>query len=134
MKSLQQSVVEPQVGNRSPDDLDGLLRAFFRAQVPEPWPLLKSPATKSSQQGPGAPRGLSLLRSRIALAASLLILLLGQLFISGMFSDYAHSTADGDRGKTEATNLNRRPRFPVLRSAPGLSQPETRLRSVGKGN
>jgi hypothetical protein len=132
MKSLQQSAVEPRVGDRSPDDVDGLLRVFFRAQVPKPWPVLKPPATKSRQEGVAAPRGLSLLRSRIALAASLLILLFGQLFISGMFSDYAHSTADGDRGKTEATNLNRRTRFPVLRSAPGLSQPETRLRSVDR--
>ena len=27
-----------------PDEIDGLLRAFFRAELPDPWPVLKSPA------------------------------------------------------------------------------------------
>jgi hypothetical protein len=132
MKSLQKSPAEPYVGDRSPNDLDGRLRAFFRAQMPQPWPVLQPPVTTSLAQGRAAARGRSLLPSRIVLAASLLLLLLGQLFISGMFSDYARSVADGDRGKPEATNPNRRLKFPGPRPIPGVNRPETRLRSVGK--
>ncbi len=86
---------------RAPNEFDGLLRAFFRAQVPEPWPALKPPATLSLR-GEGAPaRRPSLFRSRFILAASLLILLLSQLFVSKMFSGYTYVS---NPGKIEATN------------------------------
>jgi hypothetical protein len=89
---------------RAPNELDGLLRAFFRAQVPEPWPELKPPATLSLRGERAAPRRPSLFRSRFILAASLLILLLGQLFVSKMFSGYTRVATDSNRGKIEATN------------------------------
>jgi len=62
--------------------VDGLLRDYFRAQMPEPWPELDVPAS------------LSLVRprstwwraaSRLALAASILLLLLGYLALAGLF-------------------------------------------------
>jgi len=70
------------------DDLDGLLSAFFRAELPSPWPeaprmeetpviLRPAPARKSS------------LRSRLALAASVALLVSGPWFLSDSF----HRTA-----------------------------------------
>ena len=76
MKSLQKPVESPNERERSASDLDGLLRDFFRAQMPEPWPVLKPPATLSLPGGGAAARRPSLFRSRFALAASLLILAL----------------------------------------------------------
>jgi hypothetical protein len=74
-------IVPPRV---PPDDeIDGLLRAFYRAQVPHPWPAWKAPAA-----GPRtvpvlpAPRP-ALWRSRFALAASVALLALSSLFLPG---------------------------------------------------
>jgi hypothetical protein len=97
MNSLQQPRAEPLEGDHSANDLDGLLRDFFRTQMPEPWPQLSPPPALPH----AGQRHRSLFRSRFVLAASLLILLLSQLFLSSRFG--------GDRradegGKTEATN------------------------------
>jgi hypothetical protein len=98
MNSLQQPRAEPLAGDRSADDLDGLLRVFFRTQMPEPWPRLAPPVTLPL---PGQRRR-SLFRSRFVLAASLLILLLSQLFLASMFSGYPGR--DASDGRYEATN------------------------------
>jgi len=104
MNSLHQPLAGPLERNRSANDLDGLLRVFFLAQVPEPWPVLKPPATLSLRGERASVRRPSLFRSRIALAASLLILLISQFFVSGMFSGSTHFAPDGNPGRTEATN------------------------------
>jgi hypothetical protein len=90
---------------RLPGDLDGLLRAFFRAEVPHPWPAVRVPDLLSpfpQRNGAAAhlngddrrpagiaarfaPRSLARVRSRLALAASLALLLLGTLLLSGKF-------------------------------------------------
>jgi hypothetical protein len=61
-----------------PDDVDSLLQAYFRAEMPEPWPapprlqpILVATATPVSSRG--------LNRSRLALAASVAILIGGTL-------------------------------------------------------
>jgi hypothetical protein len=63
------------------EDLDGLLRAFYQAQLPHPWPDFKAPAAG------GAPsarlRRFARLRSRLALAASVAILIAGSFILSG---------------------------------------------------
>ncbi len=68
------------------DDFDGLLRAFFRGQMPHPWPTPRLPRFR----GACVERPLSLgrigNRSRWALAASMALLLLGSLFLSGRFT------------------------------------------------
>ncbi len=61
-----------------PDDLDRRLRAFFRREVPSPWPTLIAPA------GPTPARGSrSLTAGRMALAASITALLAGGWLLSG---------------------------------------------------
>ena len=66
------------------DEIDGLLRAFYRAQVPHPWPALKAPAapprTTPVRPAPSRP---PLWRSRFALAASVALLALSSLFLPG---------------------------------------------------
>ncbi len=67
-----------------PDDLDGLLRAFYRKQMPSRWPAppLPPPAPTVPFRGPN-PRHQALFRSRLALAASVALLMLGSLFVGG---------------------------------------------------
>ncbi len=66
-------------GDPSPDDLDRLLGAFFRAEVPSPWPRPKALAAV-----PAAParRARTLRQSRLALAASVAALLVGGWYLS----------------------------------------------------
>ncbi len=74
-------IVPPRV---PPDDeIDGLLRAFFRAEVPNPWPALKAPAAPQTTPVPPAPPRRALWRSRLALAASVALLALGSLLWPG---------------------------------------------------
>ncbi|HEY7313791.1 MAG TPA: hypothetical protein VH643_30860 [Gemmataceae bacterium] len=71
---------------RPGDDLDGLLRMFFRAQMPYPWP---APPTSHFRTEPAARPATSrrpLIRSRWALAASIALLLLGSLLLPGRFT------------------------------------------------
>jgi hypothetical protein len=70
---------------RPGDDLDGLLRMFFRSQMPYPWPAPPSPF-RSKPAGRPASAGRSLIRSRWALAASIGLLLLGSLLLPGRFT------------------------------------------------
>lgn len=69
------------------DDLDGLLRTFFRSQMPQPWPA--SPARHAKNLSPARPTSSRhpLMRSRFALAASVALLLLGSLFLPARFTN-----------------------------------------------
>jgi len=67
----------PQTDGPASDDLDGLLSAFFRGEVPAPWPRLKAPVTLATPRSAGI-----LPVSRLALAASVAALLLGGWFVS----------------------------------------------------
>ena len=47
-------IVPPRV---PPDDeIDGLLRAFFRAELPHPWPAMKAPAPPTTPARPAPSR------------------------------------------------------------------------------
>jgi hypothetical protein len=65
------------------DEIDRLLRAFYRAEVPHPWPAWKAPDGPQTSPAPPAPWRKSLWRSRLALAASVALLALGSLLLSG---------------------------------------------------
>jgi hypothetical protein len=89
------SFVEPS-STKPGDDLDGLLRTFFRSEMSHPWPsppLSRSPATL-----PMAPRrmvsGRSLIRGRWALAASVGLLLLVSLLLPGRLTSTNPSGSD----------------------------------------
>lgn len=75
-------------------DLDQLLRAFYKAELPEPFPVLKAPRAR-----PAPVVSWSLLRNRAALAASVCLLLVGGWLLAGRTTDIAPpSNAGGDSG------------------------------------
>jgi hypothetical protein len=78
--------IQPENPNR-PDDLDELLRSFFRAEMPAPWPTMKAPA--SAERASAGPSWWSRSRSRLALAASIALLALASLWMSARTADYA---------------------------------------------
>jgi hypothetical protein len=80
-----------------PGEIDGLLRRFFRAEMPAPWPA--APATGHPASVPVTRLSRPLLRSRFALAASLLLLLVGHLSLSGRFADNVPNAADSAGAK-----------------------------------
>jgi len=63
-----------------PDDLDRVLTAYFRSEVPSPWPGLANPGTT---QPAAVVRSHRLSQSRLTLAASILALLLGSWLLTG---------------------------------------------------
>jgi hypothetical protein len=69
---------------RSPDEVDALLRRYFRSQMPSPWPTLKPPARSRPSLPVTRPARGSQLRSRLALAATLAVFGLGSLFLSDL--------------------------------------------------
>jgi hypothetical protein len=68
---------------RKPGDLDGLLRMFFRRQMPHPWPAPQTPRSRRTPAARPVSSGRPLIRSRWALAASVGLLLLGSLLLPG---------------------------------------------------
>jgi hypothetical protein len=84
MRFLEQSATQ------SGDDLDNLLRAFFQAEMPTPWPPAPETTAKPIvlPARKGGSRGLSpLVRSRLALAASVALLISGPLFLAHRHAD-----------------------------------------------
>jgi len=59
------------------DDVDGVLRAFFRAEAPAPWP-------KAPQVAASTAKGWPLTRSRLALAAAAALLALGLTAVAAL--------------------------------------------------
>jgi len=76
---------------RNPEDeLDGLLREYFRAETPNPWP---HPVGAVGRQEVRPYRRVALMRSRLALAASIALILFGSLFLTRLPRDLP--TGDG---------------------------------------
>jgi hypothetical protein len=76
---------------QSGDNLDTLLRAFYQAEMPDPWPSLEAPAPSPRllPVRPAKKPGRNLVRSRLALAASIALLVSGSLFLSGNLREEA---------------------------------------------
>jgi hypothetical protein len=105
------SVIEPPLTNRpysSPADeeLDGLLRSFFRDELPQPWPALTPPVASVLPLPPAAPTHSAFLSSsRVALAASVALLVGGQAWLY-----HSHKTeAVPSPGNSAAGGLLARP-------------------------
>jgi hypothetical protein len=103
MKSLGQWPSQQTARTLSHDNLDGLLGSFFQAQMPKAWPEAGSVTELSSDAARGLRRSLTKARQRLLLAACLGFLLLGQLFLAGMFTGLPTGRSDRDGGKMEAT-------------------------------
>jgi hypothetical protein len=68
-----------------PGDVDGLLRAFFQAELPNPWPACPEPPIRTLLAPPPASRW-TLARSRFALAASVGLIVAGLWALGGKFT------------------------------------------------
>jgi hypothetical protein len=93
---------------RPPEDPDGLLRALFRAEMPDPWPGFRrpggsAPVVTANGRAPATesapprtwPALRPALRRRLALAAAASALLAGTLLLSGQFRTSAPDAPTG---------------------------------------
>ncbi len=71
------------------DDLDGLLRKFFKSQLPQPWPAPQARVSVTSSKRYAV--GRSLVRGRWALAASVALLFLGSWLLPNRLTPDAQS-------------------------------------------
>jgi hypothetical protein len=127
MSFLLRPPVNPE-GARPGDELDGLLSAYFRAEMPNPWPAVAVPETSEGSKAPvvldlpaePAPQepSWSLFRSRLALAASVALLIAGSFFLGGRFTD--DPSLNGSAGKAEKRNYGTLP--PDVKMSVGLEQ------------
>ncbi|HBI42131.1 MAG TPA: hypothetical protein DDY78_04640 [Planctomycetales bacterium] len=107
------------------NDVDGALRAFFKAQMPAPWPSLKAPAPPVVV---ATAKGWPMMRSRLALAASVAVLALGLSFLSGAFHVRANPleqriTVDGASASAENDPLRHPVQPPLKVKAMPVSAP-----------
>lgn len=123
MRSFDQPPLPPHLAGRGTADIDGWLKAFFRKEMPHPWPSLKPPA----KAGQAAARRRPLFRSRMALAASVMVLLLGYLWVAARFpgsdaliADPTPAPAHGMIGKGMK---KQRPLKPIEAEKPRLPGP-----------
>lgn len=86
---------------RTPDhDLDQLLHAFYKAELPHPFPALKAPEPKPA---PGF--RWNVMRNRMALAASVCLLLVGGWLMAGRTSDFSPPTVTDNNGPVTAEHF-----------------------------
>jgi hypothetical protein len=64
------------------EPIDEVLRTFFRQEMPRPWPVAPLPPARPAPF-PSSPRKARLIRSHLALAASVAILIGGSLLLLG---------------------------------------------------
>ena len=86
-------------------ELDGLLRTFFRSEMPDPWPGLKAPI--EAKFPPARPRRWHSIRGKLALAASVALLMVGSWCLSGSTPDYSQGPESpaGDPGNADTRFL-----------------------------
>jgi len=101
-------VVRPPVSPE--DDLDGLLCAFYKAQLPTPWPEPRA-LEVPTEPSPATLPGFSPWRSRLALAASVALLLSGSLFLP-VRSPTDSGSGDELRGLPHEADLRVDPLWP----------------------
>jgi hypothetical protein len=121
---------QPPLPKHGSDELEGVLREFFRAQLPDPWPALmvpSEPPAKVALARP-VPRPWTLARSRVALAASVALLLVGSWWLLGQVSsDPTSWAARADFTETDQATLVRPAKIRTNR--PAANEPDGKGRS-----
>src|SRR5262245_13639220 len=77
MKRLVEPTVPPD------EDVDAVLDAFFKGEMPDPWPAFRPPARTLPFRPAAQPRRRFVLGSKLALAASVALLMLCGWMLSG---------------------------------------------------
>jgi len=103
-------------------DVDGLLRDFFRSELPHPWPRLHLPETRQRV----VPSWWQRSRVRIGLAASVALVLTSYLALADLFPRSAPSRAVDLRGPNIADLPKHRTRtHAVPRPEASTERPES---------
>jgi hypothetical protein len=92
-------------GVRPPsEDLDVFLGAFFKGEMPAPWPAFQPPAATRTLPLPrrAARKPRQVFGSRFALAAAVALLLLGGWLLGGRFSTIAEPSLPALGGRGDA--------------------------------
>jgi hypothetical protein len=89
--------IDPRSRGRFGDDLDGLLREFFQAEMPHPLPAFQPPVRLAVPPAPLRPVRSwgTRFRTALALAASIAVLALGLGLLSGKFEHRAAPVLPG---------------------------------------
>jgi len=106
------NIEQPPVPARNfgpPNDLDRLLYAFLRAEVPEPWPVLKAPAHPAPAPLPVKSRRWPRLNSRLALAATVALCLVGSLALTSLFPGDGRAPGKSLSGATGLPHISEKP-------------------------
>jgi hypothetical protein len=99
-------------------ELETLLHSYFRAEMPKSWPAL-NPAVESADSPARRPRSRRAAAGRYALAASLLLLLAGQLSLLALLNGSTPVRPDREPGRIEAA----KPSIERKSPRPASSQP-----------
>ena len=110
MRNMERPPLEFMATDRPADDVETLVRAFFRSEVPSPWPELSLPVAEPSAR----PRNRGQWQRRLLLAACVAFLFLTTLSLSGSFREKDGPAARSLHGAT-ATRRFPVPDFPELR-------------------
>lgn len=100
MSAIDNPPHSPRPAASGPGDLDQMLRAYFHAELPPLWPAppVARPSEPLSLPVP-APRPFDFARSRWALAASVLVLLLGHAALTRYFPEQPAPNLETDSGQ-----------------------------------
>jgi hypothetical protein len=93
-----------------PEDIDRLLGAFFRSEVPKPWPSLSAPTVTPAR----AWKRSTLRTGRLALAASVAVLLASGWLLSGRMPSVPVDAGSLDSGKAGVPHELRPGRTPPI--------------------
>lgn len=103
------NVIDP--SNCPPDELDEMLRGYFQAEMPHPWPQAACGVAQPRLR-PERCQASTWWNSRLALAASIALLLLGSLLLSRTFQVTPRS------GGTNSGSETAKPVVPLPRTPP----------------
>jgi hypothetical protein len=109
MNTIEQPPVEPTNGQGSSDAYEELLRAFFRAEMPDPWPAFERPQPRILlfPRPQLASRGrFAGIKSRLALAASVVILLVSSWLLAGALRDIKPAPTNGSQPNDTARPIH----------------------------
>jgi hypothetical protein len=123
MSTIKPLLTGPRSQDRPADQLDDLLHNFLRGELPEPWPTWKPPAETAPRTSSPPSQGNWVNRGRWVLAASLLLLLAGQLCLSHFFSDQALPPSQRGLNQNEATNRTGEPKPKEVKATPRPTPP-----------
>lgn len=97
------------------NEIDGVLSAFFKSEMPDPWPELRLPAARPMRNRGWVPQ----VRSRFALAAAVALLVAGAMLLGGSFrsvqpSNEPHGIPTANRPESSKLELIQTPDGPTM--------------------